>query len=51
MTKAIKLKNGTHVWGGRNACAKARAIGEVNQLTRMTGQKPARIVARTWCQV
>lgn len=51
MTKAMTLKNGTQVCSGRNCCAKASASGEVIQLTLMTGQNPARTVARTWCQV
>lgn len=47
MTKAMMLKNGTHVCSGRNFCANARVIGDVIQLTFMTGMKPALTVART----
>lgn len=47
MTNATKLKNGTQVSCGKNACANARVTGDVIQLTRMTGQKPALTVART----
>jgi hypothetical protein len=51
MTKPTKLKNGTQVCSGRNFCAKARAIGDVIQLTFITGMKPALTVARTWWKV
>ena len=45
MTKPTILKNGTHVCSGRNFCANARAMGEVTQLTFMTGKKPDLMVA------
>lgn len=45
------LKNGTQVCSGRNFWANAKQIGEVIQLTLMTGQKPALTVARTWWKV
>lgn len=45
------LKKGTHVLSGRNCWANANEIGETIQLTFMTGQKPARTVARTWWKV
>ena len=48
---ATKLKNGTHMYSGRNFCANARAMGDVIQLTFMTGMKPARTVARIWWKV
>ena len=51
MTNPTILKNGTQVCSGRNFWAKASAMGEVIQLTFMTGMKPARTVARTWCKV
>ena len=51
MTKAMMLKNGTHVCSGRNFWAKARAIGDVAQLTFMTGRKPVLTVADTWWNV
>ena len=51
MTNAIILKKGTQVCSGRNFCAKARARGEVIQLTFMTGMNPALTVARTWWKV
>lgn len=46
MQNATMLKNGTQASCGRNFCAKARQIGDVIQLTLMTGQKPAFTVAR-----
>jgi hypothetical protein len=49
--KPMMLKKGTQVCSGRNFCAKASAMGEVIQLTFMTGMKPARTVARTWWNV
>lgn len=49
--KATMLKNGTQVCSGKNFCANARQIGDVTQLTFMTGQKPAFTVARTWWKV
>jgi hypothetical protein len=45
------LKNGTQVCSGKNFCANAKAMGDVIQLTFMTGMKPARMVARTWWNV
>jgi len=48
---ATKLKNGTHRYSGRNFCANARAMGDVIQLTFMTGMNPARTVARIWWKV
>lgn len=51
MTNDTRLKKGTHVFSGRNFCAKARQMGEVTQLTLMTFQKPTRTVARTWWNV
>ncbi len=48
MTKAMKLKNGSQACSGRNCCANASAMGDVIQLTFITGMKPARTVARTW---
>jgi len=51
MKKPMMLKKGTQVCSGRNFWAKARASGEVTQLTFMTGMKPARTVARTWWNV
>ena len=51
MMKPTMLKNGTQVSCGRNACAKAKAIGDVTQETFMTGMKPARTVARIWWKV
>ena len=51
MQNATMLKNGTQVCSGKNFWAKASAIGEVIQETFMTGMKPARTVARIWCQV
>ena len=51
MTKAIILKKGTHVCSGRNFCAKARANGDVTQLTFITGRNPALTVADTWWKV
>ena len=45
------LKNGTQVCSGRNFCAKAKASGDVIQLTFMTGIKPALTVARIWWNV
>lgn len=51
MKKPTRLKKGTQVCSGRNFCAKARASGEVIQLTFMTGRKPALTVARTWWNV
>lgn len=47
----MKLKNGTHIYSGKNFCAKARAMGEVIQETFMTGMKPALTVARIWWNV
>ena len=47
MQNAMILKKGTQVCSGRNFWAKARANGDVIQLTFMTGMKPARTVART----
>ncbi len=51
MTKEMMLKNGTHVCSGKNCWAKARAKGEVIQLTFITGKKPALTVALTWWNV
>ena len=51
MMKATMLKKGTQVCSGRNFCAKARQMGEVIQLTFITGQKPALTVALTWWKV
>lgn len=45
------LKNGTQVCSGRKYWANASAMGDVIQLTFMTGMKPARTVARTWWNV
>lgn len=51
MTNATKLKNGTHKYSGRNFCANASAMGDVIQLTFITGIKPALTVARIWWKV
>lgn len=51
MTKAMMLKNGTHVCSGKNFWANANANGEVIQLTFMTGIKPALTVALIWWKV
>jgi len=51
MTNARMLKNGTQVCSGKNFWAKARAKGEVIQLTFMTSMKPALTVALTWWKV
>ncbi len=51
MKKAMILKKGTHVCSGRNFCANAKHIGEVIQLTFITGKKPALTVARIWWKV
>lgn len=47
MMKETRLKKGTQVLSGRNFCAKAKQMGEVIQLTRITFQKLTLRVART----